>query len=470
MAPSCSSICILLVLVNVALADFPYKEDVYVQYIDHYNLVSYGDQTFKQRYLYQDKYWGGDGYPIFFYSGNEGPVDTYWKNSGFIHEIAPEFKAFVVFTEHRFFGSSLPFGNKSFTMPYLGMLSAAQAVADYTMFLNDLKTYLNASNSKIIAFGGSYGGVLAAYMRYKHPSLVHGALAASAPVLMQAPEGPHDFFFPKVTKDFRDYSEKCYTAVKLAFAQQLDYARLGQPGLDQMVKKMRLCSPIQHDFEFRKMQMWARNAFVYLAMLDYPYPTEFLGKLPANPVNVGCDTILKQADPLVGLADAVGIWYNATGSEKCYNVSKEFVPCSDPTGCGTGDAATAWDFLSCTDIYLPHGSNNKTDMFPELPWDSDARIEYCQDKFHIRPRIGWNAEEFFGLDLTGASNIIFSNGDLDPWFGGGVTKSVSDTVVALIVQGGAHHLDLRASNKLDPPGVVKVREQERNIIRKWLNQ
>ncbi|KAK3773020.1 hypothetical protein RRG08_061321 [Elysia crispata] len=469
MAVTILGACVLLFLTQLSYADFPYKENVYVQYVDHYNLMSFGDQTFNQRYLYQDKDWGGDGSPIFFYAGNEGPIEDFWKASGFIHEIAPQFKAYVVFPEHRFYGESLPFGNKSFTSPYLGLLSVAQAVADYTVFLTDLKAYLKAPNSKIIAFGGSYGGVLAAYIRYKHPSLVYGALAASAPVLMQDPKGPHDFFFKHVTKDFRDYNEKCYDKVKLAFAQQLDYARQGQPGLDTMVKKMRLCDKIEKDWPFRLMQMWARNAFVMMAMLDYPYKTDFMGSLPGHPVKVACDTIMAEEDALVGLANVAGIWYNSTGSEKCFNVSKEFYFCADPTGCGNGPASIAWNYQICSDLFSPTGSNNKTDMFPELPWDTDIRRSYCQQQFNITPRVAWDAEDFFGLDLKYASNIIFSNGDLDPWMGGGVTKDVSSSVVAILVEGGAHHLDLRAANKLDPPGVIKAREQEKKIISYWLN-
>ena len=45
--------------------------------------------------------------PMLLYTGNEGPVETYYDNSGFMFELAKEFNALVVFIEHV---SELPFG------------------------------------------------------------------------------------------------------------------------------------------------------------------------------------------------------------------------------------------------------------------------------------------------------------------------------------------------------------------------
>lgn len=54
---------------------------------------------------------------------------------------------------------------------------------DYVLLLKKIKTDYNAEDKAVIAFGGSYGGMLAAWMRMKYPTTIQGAIAASAPVV-----------------------------------------------------------------------------------------------------------------------------------------------------------------------------------------------------------------------------------------------------------------------------------------------
>lgn len=64
----------------------------------------------------------------------------------------------------------------------------------------------------------SYGGELAAYMRFKYPNLVFGALSASAPLYWLSGYGDRHGFFKSVTQQFGKSSEQCVSRIKQGFA------------------------------------------------------------------------------------------------------------------------------------------------------------------------------------------------------------------------------------------------------------
>ena len=56
-----------------------------------------------------------------------------------------------------------------------GYLTLEQALADYTYLLNYIKTSIKgAENAPVISFGGSYGGMLAAWFCVKYPYIIAG--------------------------------------------------------------------------------------------------------------------------------------------------------------------------------------------------------------------------------------------------------------------------------------------------------
>lgn len=63
-----------------------------------------------------------------------------------------------------------------------------------------------------------------------------------------------------------------------------------------------------------------------------------------------------------------------------------------------------------------------------------------------------------------------SNGGLDPWRSGGVTESLSDSLIAILIPDGAHHLDLRFNNEYDPQSVLFTRKLEVMYFKKWIKQ
>ena len=119
---------------------------------------------------------------------------------------------------------------------------------------------------------------------------------------------------------------------------------------------------------------------------------------------------------------------------------------------------------------MPIGQDGVNDMLWPQPWNlTQYTLDCVREWAPLQPRPDWVPLNFWGKELQGASNIIFSNGDLDPWSGGGVTWNVSESVTAIIIEGGAHHLDLRAANPSDPPSVLWARQYEKDMIRKWIS-
>ena len=95
--------------------------------LDHFNFAN--AQTFPLRYLINEDRFAGSGSPVFLYTGNEGDIVWFAENTGFVWEIAPEFGATVVFVEHRYYGLSLPFDNRSYADPkHLGFLTSEQVM------------------------------------------------------------------------------------------------------------------------------------------------------------------------------------------------------------------------------------------------------------------------------------------------------------------------------------------------------
>ena len=65
------------------------------------------------KYLVDDSSFSKTG-PIIMYCGNEGPIEMFYKNAGWYNnEVKDELKGLLVYPEHRYFGVSWPFGNKS---------------------------------------------------------------------------------------------------------------------------------------------------------------------------------------------------------------------------------------------------------------------------------------------------------------------------------------------------------------------
>ncbi|KAL8160355.1 hypothetical protein V2J09_001892 [Rumex salicifolius] len=447
------------------VSNYTYETRYFTQRLDHFSFTD--APTFRQRYLVNFDHWSGAARlgPIFMYCGNEGEIDWFAENTGFLWEIAPRFRAMVLFPEHRYYGESMPYGGakeayKNATT--LAYLTAEQALADYAVLIRELKRNLSAEACPVVLFGGSYGGMLAAWMRLKYPHVAIGALASSAPILQFEDIVPVETFYDLVSYNFKRESYSCFNTIKKSWDELTTVASKAD-GLLELTKTFRLCSTLK---KVSDLSGWLESAYSYLAMVNYPYPADFLKPLPGHPVKEVCRNIDAATDGhsiLEKIFAGASVFYNYTGTVNCFEVG------DDPHGMTSG-----WNWQACTEMVMPMSSSANNSIFRTSDYNYTSFEVWCWDSFKARPRPTWITTQFGGHDFKTTikkfgSNIIFSNGLLDPWSGGSVLQDVSDTVVALVTKEGAHHLDLRAATANDPEWLIEQREDEIKLIGEWIS-
>lgn len=447
------------------------------QDLDHFSFGA--DGTFEQRYLVNAEHASPTDAPIFLYVGNEAPVDLYADNAGLMWENAEEFGALLVFAEHRYYGQSLPYDgaltkpNGMWDPEKLRFLSHEQALADYATLVYRLREDKRYGGSPVIAFGGSYGGMLASWMRQKYPGAVAGAVAASAPVLAfpgMSPSFDSESYWATVTRTAERSAPGCANAVRAGFAA------LRAVSLAHVQDAVGACQPVTSEAERERWAVFLAVAWDTMAMGSYPYPTNYMTgggdnpPLPAWPVRAACEAMMAEdvrAGPtgaLGRLTKASGVFNNATGTVgECYEL-----PSDD-------EYDGIWDYQWCTEL-MPQETYFAMDGVSDMFWprsDSGASVRNrCERRFGILPRRRWIAASTGGgpRGLAAVTRVVYSNGDLDPWSSGGVRSSLGPETVAVDIPEGGHHADLFFAHPEDPPSLIAARVTTMALVRDWIVQ
>ncbi|XP_043257750.1 lysosomal Pro-X carboxypeptidase [Colletes gigas] len=430
--------------------------------VDHFSF-SVPDR-FKLRYLLNGTWQTEKNAPIFFYTGNEGNIETFAQNTGFMWEIAPKFGALLVFAEHRYYGESMPYGNQSYNgSHHLGYLTSQQALADYIDLIQYLRSKSENKQSPVIVFGGSYGGMLSAWIRMKYPHIVQGAIAASAPILQFPGIVECESFSRIVTSDFRKAHPNCPKLIRKSW-NVITNITSNDKGKEWLSNNWKLCQPLKNATDIKELKSYLQDIYGNLAMMNYPYKADFLAPLPANPVNAACKYLtnesLTDTELLIAIHNATNVFTNYTGETKCLALNNS-TPDLDASG---------WYYQACTEMVMPMCTDGKNDMYEPDSWNFDEYAKECMKKYSVKPQPNLVCEQYGCKDLSTVTNIVFSNGLLDPWTGGGILRNLSSSAVAIIIPEGAHHLDLRSSDENDPYSVILTRKYHRYFIKKWIKE
>jgi len=411
--------------------------------------------------------------------GNEADVELYVNHTGLMWETAEACRALLVFAEHRYYGQSKPrFADGAPLLSHMGYLSSEQALADNAALLFQLRQ--EAPDSPVIAFGGSYGGMLASWLRIKYPSSVDGVIAGSAPIWAfegEAPPPDAGGYSAAVTRNAGAAAGGASSAAPACVPNlQAGWQALRssvESGWEALSDLFRLCpdSRLRSAGDVEVLANWLSGAWSYLAMGNFPYQSDYLtnghGVLPAWPVKEACTHLAEpglEGDALMrGLRDAAAVFYNVSGAVACYSTSGS-------ANNETAEDGLFWGWQSCTEMEMPMETRGAPwDAFWPAPWSEPAFSDACFAQWRVRPRPLWASVAYGGKALRAASNIVFSNGALDPWAYGGVNESLGvASLVPLLVAGGAHHLDLMFSHPRDPQSVLDVRARERAEIARWI--
>lgn len=434
-----------------------YTVEYYSQVLDHIN----GDPgLINIKVLLKT---GNPGGPLFVYTGNEGPIEDFFEMTGWlVYNLGPQYGATVAFIEHRYYGDSLPI-----EMNY-AYLNTDQVLLDFANIILQLKP---TEITPVIVFGGSYGAMLSAYFRIKFPHIVDGAIASSGPVLEYL-DTQGKGLNHRVTADYFEVYPGCAFNINDGF-NILDNFIQNEYTWPALSAIFSLCNVITEQQQVLDLEAWIGDALETYAQLNYPYPASIGGTtLPAYPLNVSCSYIgYYNRQPrnmwatLLGLAQAVGLLYNSTGTTTCYAPSASY----------TDQSAESWGYQTCSELLIPQGSYGlPNDLFPAVPFVLSQFSAQCLQTYGVQPNLAWyplnyGFTSYYTYSLRNLSNVVFSYGSLDPWESGCIKESPNPNVHVIRIKGAAHHAELRRPNRNDPLSVIYARRIEQQFIESWLS-
>lgn len=264
----------------------------------------------------------------------------------------------------------------------LRFLSSEQALADLAYFITSMKQKHNLrDDNRWIAFGGSYAGALAAWLREKYAHLVHGAISTSGPILAKV-----DFFeyFEVVADSLRTYKKAdCVTQTHTAI-QQVGILLKHRSGNKILDEKFKLCDPIEMSVE---NSLDVANLFDGLADL-------FAGVVQYNKhsrnddnsisIDTVCDLMTDETIgyPVDRLAAVNSLLMEKHGN-RCFSFKYDKMVRAMKNSTWDSEGVRGdrqWTYQTCTEFGFYQTSNKKTSLFGDK-FPADFYVRQCADLF-----------------------------------------------------------------------------------------
>lgn len=420
---------------------------------DHFNPKD--EKTWQMRYFDNSEYYRPGG-SIFIFVGGEVPAHPAWTITGHLADMAKEYGGHVFSTEHRYYGISSPVSDTS--TENLKYLSVRQAISDLVAFVSHVKKiYPNLKDAKVILAGGSYAGNVAAYARHHHPDIFAGAWASSGPVLAKV-----DFFEYKeaMSDAYLKYGGKqCHAALEEAF-QSME-ATVASGNTRKLEVLFNLCSRIELDNQLDVWHFFSTLTNVLTTPVQYH---------KSNEIEIACAYVLQHQDPVEGLASYIKALYGAS----CFNTNYDsFVKYYKNPDLSWGNQYRQWMYQTCTEFgYYQSSSSDNQPFGKSFPYD--LNINYCKDIFDgsfsnssVFDAVEEINKEFGGLKIN-ATNVIYTNGDIDPWARLSIHEPPNEEAHAEMIPDVAHCGDMYSISSSDSAELKRVKERISELVGQWI--
>uniref|UniRef100_A0A182MDR6 Serine protease K12H4.7 n=1 Tax=Anopheles culicifacies TaxID=139723 RepID=A0A182MDR6_9DIPT len=438
------------------------------QQLDHNDPTN--PATWKQRYYVNDEFFNASNpdAPVFLMIGGEGEATARWMHEGAWIHYAKEHGALCFQLEHRYYGKSHPTDDLSTSN--LAYLTSEQALADLAYFIVAMneKYALRPQKNRWIAFGGSYPGSLAAWLREKYPSLVHGSISSSGPLLAKI-----DFaeYYDTVTRSLARYSADCVDAIRSGF-QQVETLLKHMIGQRTLNDKFKLCDPIEKSIEnpLDIASLFENIASNFAGVVQYNKDNS-----PHSTVTIDdvCDVMVNQSigAPVSRLAEVNRILLkvsNLTCLDYVYDKAIEEMR-NTSWASSVASGARQWTYQTCNEFGFYQTSNNVSLVFGDR-FPVEFFVRQCVDVYGARfgseslARGVYRTNTIYGGLDPATTNVLYVHGNIDPWHRLGLTESNDIHMPAILIDGTAHCANMYEPKDSDPPELKQARMEINTFI------
>jgi len=442
--------------------DRPSAEDQWFeQRLDHFNALN--PTTWQQRYFSSFEYYE-EGGPVFLYVGGEAAISDHWLHDGAWIEWAKEQKAALFMLEHRYYGRSHP--TPSITTEELVWLSSRQGQNDLATFIDAMKM-VHGFSGPWIAFGGSYPGSMAAWVREKYPHLIQGSVSSSGPLLAKV--------------NFIEYLEVVYEAMGRDGPECNDAITEGIAALEMMVDDASVWGKLQESFElcspFDGTKPGDQAFFLgsIVAILQGAVQYDWNGSYNISDV---CEIMKDQeiGTPLERLS-ALNSFYLPLAGMECldytYQSFLDMLGNSEYDSDGVG--YRQWIYQTCTEFGWYQSSDQ-----PDHPYGTKFPLEFsikmCQELFgeiftlEYIEAMAQGSNDYYGAKDLNVNNVVFVHGSIDPWHAMGRITDLNENSPAILIPGTSHCVDMYANAPGDPEELVAARKTIGELVDKWVKE